>query len=294
MDADVVDLEALERGLTIQQASALLGVPAPTLRSWERRYGLPSTRRSRGGHRRYSENELRQLQLMRDEVALGRRAADAALRVRMLLREDETAGRWVAALLEGARAMEPEEVDTALDGARSVLGLASTVDEVLIPAVRQVGNWWASGECDVGQEHLATETVRRWLVRAAPTDPPRDSPVVVLACGPRDQHTVGLEALGALLAARGMRSYLTGALTPPDALVSSVRRTGAAGAVVASQLSSHRRAAVEALQHLTVTGLPLFYAGNAFLFAGARNGVPGTYLGESIAGAAEVLVGALT
>ena len=190
--------------------------------------------------------------------------------------------------------MEPEKIDAALDDARRQLGLASTVDEVLIPALRQVGNWWASGECDVGQEHLATETVRRWLSRAVPAEPVPGGPGVLLSCGPRDQHTVGLEALAALLGARGVRSYVTGALTPPDALVSAVRRTGAAGVVVVSQQSSHRRAAVEALQRLTSTGRPLFYAGNAFLFAGARTGVPGTYLGESFTGAADLLVGALT
>src|SRR4051812_44897471 len=39
-------------GLTIQAVSQLLDVPAPTIRSWERRYGVPPTSRSQGGHRR--------------------------------------------------------------------------------------------------------------------------------------------------------------------------------------------------------------------------------------------------
>ncbi|MBC7595031.1 MAG: MerR family transcriptional regulator, partial [Kineosporiaceae bacterium] len=75
----------VEHGPAIKQVSELLGIPAPTLRSWERRYGVPVTSRSSGGHRRYAEDELNQLRLMRDEIARGKRAADAALAVMLLL-----------------------------------------------------------------------------------------------------------------------------------------------------------------------------------------------------------------
>jgi hypothetical protein len=37
------------------------------------------------------------------------------------------------------------------------------------------------------------------------------------------------------------------------------------------------------------TGCPTFYAGNAFLFPASRTNVPGTYLGESIADAAQIV-----
>jgi methanogenic corrinoid protein MtbC1 len=293
MDSDVVDRRALESGLPIHQVSALLGVPAPTLRSWERRYGLPATVRSAGGHRRYSETELQQLRLMRDEVAYGRRAADAALRVRMLLSAERPGAQWVDALLEGSRNMRPTEIQDVLDRAEAELGLPCTLDDVLMPAMRQVGNWWSTGACDIGQEHLTTEAVRQWLSRrlVLGTD---SAPAVVLACGPRDQHSLGLEMLAALLAARGLQSHLTGAHTPPDAMVSCLTRTNAGALVVISHLPSHRRPTVEALKVATRVGRPLFYAGNAFLFAGARKGVPGTYLGESLAEAAALVAGALT
>jgi DNA-binding transcriptional MerR regulator len=54
-----------EEALSIQTVSERLGVPAPTLRSWERRYGVPDTPRSPGGHRRYSAEALNQLRRMR-------------------------------------------------------------------------------------------------------------------------------------------------------------------------------------------------------------------------------------
>lgn len=46
---------------------------------------------------------------------------------------------------------------------------------------------------------------------------------------------------------------------------------------------------VEALRALNQTRCRCFYAGNAFAFPAARKGVPGTYLGETLAGAAATL-----
>ena len=42
-------------GLSIGELSRRTGVAAPTLRSWEGRYGFPRSRRLAGGHRRYDE-----------------------------------------------------------------------------------------------------------------------------------------------------------------------------------------------------------------------------------------------
>lgn len=52
------DPPVADTGLSINEASRLLRVPAPTLRSWERRYDLPTTGRTPGGHRRYLAGDL--------------------------------------------------------------------------------------------------------------------------------------------------------------------------------------------------------------------------------------------
>lgn len=276
-------------GLAIQQASELLGVPAPTLRSWERRYGLPTTGRSPGGHRRYEES-LHQLRLMRDEVARGRRAADAARAVRALLDQEGPVRARIEQLLAASQRMDPAGVRAALDGAHEELGLAATLDDVLMPAMRQVGAWWETGRCDVAEEHLTTESARGWLARMTALAPaPGDQRPILLACGPRDLHTLGLEALALLLADRSRACRVLGARTPARTLLTAAVATDAAAVVVVSHLTTHRRPAVEALAAVADTGIPVFYAGNSFLFPRARVGVPGTHLGESLAAAADVL-----
>ncbi|SFJ38616.1 MerR family transcriptional regulator [Nocardioides psychrotolerans] len=282
--------DPVPEGLAIQQVSDLLGVPAPTLRSWERRYGIPVTRRSDGGHRRYSASALHELRLMRDEVARGRKASDAARSVWALLDTEGPAQARIQRLLTASRELEPRAVREVLEDARSDLGLGPALDEVLMPSMRQIGSWWESGHCDIAQEHLTTEAARAWLswlVSIAP--PPVHEAPVLLACGPRDLHTLGLEALAALLSHDGLATRLLGARTPRRTLVAAVAATEAPAVVVVSHLSTQRRPAVDALVAVAGTGPQVFYAGNAFLFPDSREGVPGTYLGASLSGAAAVI-----
>ena len=126
--------------LTIQQASELLKVPAPTLRSWERRYGVPLAGRSSGGHRRYAGVQLDQLRRMRDLIARGRRTVEAAALVKA--GHPTSPGPLVEAFLQAARELAPGSIARTLDAARETLGLDRTVDEVLLPAMREIGEWW--------------------------------------------------------------------------------------------------------------------------------------------------------
>ena len=66
----------------ISAVSAQLGIPIPTIRSWERRYGFPAPARTGGQHRRYSTDEVELLHMLRDEITRGHRAGDAVALVR--------------------------------------------------------------------------------------------------------------------------------------------------------------------------------------------------------------------
>ncbi|HSP60967.1 MAG TPA: B12-binding domain-containing protein, partial [Ornithinimicrobium sp.] len=278
-------------GRAIREVSELLGVPAPTLRSWELRYGVPSTGRSAGGHRRYSDEAVHELRLMRDEVARGLKASEAARAVRALLDPEDPRVARVHALLEASAALDPARIRDLLDRALEELGLPETIDRVLMPAMRQVGSFWETGRCDVAQEHLTTETARGWLSRVSSlAPPPASGRPILLACGPRDLHTLGLEALATLLVHQRRGCRVLGARTPARTLATAVGATDAAAVVVVSHLSTQRRPAVEALHAAAGTGVPVFYAGNAFVLPGARTGVPGTYLGERLAAAADLLL----
>ncbi len=289
--ATVEDSGETPVGLTIEQVSRMLGVPVPTIRSWERRHQVPVVNRTPGGHRRYSSEQLDALRRMRDLVAQGLRPVDAAARVKA---EDAASpDSLIEALLQASQDFKPDTIVEILDAAQQALGLGRTVDDVLLPALRQIGQRWQSGEADVSHEHLATNAVRGWLSKSTTSARRGSSDPIVLCCGPRDEHTLGLEALSALLVERGFDCVLLGARTPAESLVRAVRDTAAAAVILVCHLPAGRQAAVDALRSVELNQTSIYYAGEAFASHQARHGVPGHHLGDNLTDAADSIAHAL-
>ncbi|HEY0167040.1 MAG TPA: B12-binding domain-containing protein [Jatrophihabitans sp.] len=281
-------------GVPIAEAARQLGVPMPTLRSWELRYNMPEVVRGVGKHRRYSAAELHGLRLMRDEIARGKRASLAAQSVRELLQLTGTASEFVADVLAASERSDPLAVRQHLTRAQGALGLGPCLDDVLLPAMQQIGLWWQTGRCDVEQEHLATEAARAWLEALTAYAPaPARPTTIVLACGPTDLHTIGLEALATLLRYQQWTVRLLGAKTAVPALETAIHATHAGAAVIVSHLSSGRARAIQSLHAANVLGVKVFYAGNAFTSPRSRRNLPGVYLGTRLQDACELIDRAL-
>ena len=279
--------EEVGTGLSVSAVSILLGVPVPTIRSWERRYAFPSPERTKGSHRRYSSDEVDQLRAVRDEIAAGVPASGAVaiVRDRAATPEPDLVSSIVAAGLN----YDAATIRLRLEQAALQLGLDGAIQTVVLPVLREIGTRWQAGTCDVSQEHVSSQEVRAWLAARLARTTLSPTHVVVLACGPRDVHTIGLEAFYVMLTRRGVSCVLLGAQTPVDSLVASLETTNAVGVVLTSHLSINRHAAIQALRAAAAVGPALFYAGNAFTADKARRGVPGRYLGSNLAAAADMV-----
>src|SRR4051794_31248825 len=64
--------------LTVAAVARRLGVAPPTLRTWDRRYGLGPSAHTAGAHRRYSPSDVARLMVMRRLTLQGVPPADAA------------------------------------------------------------------------------------------------------------------------------------------------------------------------------------------------------------------------
>jgi DNA-binding transcriptional MerR regulator len=277
-------------GVPIASVSSSLDIPVPTIRSWERRYGFPSPSRTGGRHRRYTEREIEQLRDLRDLITRGHSAREAVARLTAGPRN--AGGRNLTdEVVEAAVRLDSDAIREALDRAADRLGVEATIRDVVFRAMREIGTRWKAGTCDIEQEHLASEAMRAWLARqAAMAPPPFGSDVIVLACGPKDLHTIGLEGFAVILARRGWPCRVLGAMTPASSLLAAVRSTRAVAAVVIAQRGVTRRAAIGSIAGVdAVPGVQAFYAGDAFAATTARRSVPGTYLGEDVVEAALVL-----
>lgn len=294
MRDDEID-EIPARGVSIAAVSEVLGIPVPTIRSWERRYGFPTPPRTNGRHRRYRSGEVEQLRALRDLIIKGLSARDAVARLRSATTGTAPEPDPFDAIVRAAIDLDAIGLGEALDRSAERSGVEETILRVALPAMREIGALWKAGVCDIGQEHLATEVVRTWFARQISMAPPpfRRGPIV-LACGPSDLHTIGLEAFAAVLARRGWSCRVLGAMTPASALISAVTSSRALAAVVTAQRRVTRRAAAKSID--AANALPavrVFYAGDAFVTPASRKGVDGIYLGENVVEGALVLEGAL-
>ena len=191
-----------------------------------------------------------------------------------------TADAAVDAVVDAVIRHRPAAVRRALDAAAARLGPGPCVDDVVMPAVRRIARQPADDE--VLDISLAVEAARGWLesvVARAPAPSVR-SPLV-LACGPGDRHSLGLEALAMLLRCQRQPCRMLGARVTPARLSIAVEVNRPAGVVLVTNRDSGRRASTDVLRAVDFIGTYVFYAGTAFDPVPARQGVPGIYLGTS-------------
>jgi hypothetical protein len=270
----------------------LLGIPVPTIRSWERRYAFPVPSRTHGSHRRYGIEEVGQLRALRDEIGAGRSAAEAVIEIRKL-RSEESRGPagWTQSLLDAADRFDSFGIRATILEAAMGIGIDRTIESVLLPVLREIGTRWELGKCDVANEHFASQEIRRWLSGQLTMAGTRGmSRSAVLACGPKDMHTIGLEGFYVMLTRRGWNCRYLGEVTPTSSLLAAIEQVRPDAIVLASQLGTNRLATVASIKAANeLAPGRVFYGGRAFVSVRARQGVPGTYLGEEMVAAVAML-----
>src|SRR5690606_19799174 len=105
---------------TVKQVATLTGVTEPTLRAWERRYGVVEPARSSGGYRLYDETQVALLREMAALVSNGVPAshAAAALRSRPAAAEQGPPTQPSGdSLVEAAEALDPVKLHRVIDQA---------------------------------------------------------------------------------------------------------------------------------------------------------------------------------
>jgi MerR family transcriptional regulator, light-induced transcriptional regulator len=274
------------------------GLPAATLRAWERRYGALSPSRTAGGYRLYSAQDVATLRWLKARVDEGlsisqaiillsqRRRAESApvLERRIEPLRGPTDAR--ESLVRALSAFNETEADRILEEAFAVYGLEMVTEHIVGPAVAVMGDLWHQGRASTAVEHFASNYLRRKLdavINAAPQV--RAGPLVVLGCAPGDWHELGLLLIHLMLRRRGVNTIYLGQNVPVDQFVEEMARLRPALVVVAATTAETVSGlvslahAVEQMPHPH----PLFgYGGRAFnVHPQLRQEVPGIFLGES-------------
>jgi MerR family transcriptional regulator, light-induced transcriptional regulator len=115
-------------GIRTNAAAEVLGVSPNTLRSWERRYGYPTPKRTEGNHRNY---ELVELQTLRDALAQTGNISSAI----ELARQRQAAPASSGNLLVALESFDEDAADRAIEESLALRPLERTVEELLLPAI---------------------------------------------------------------------------------------------------------------------------------------------------------------
>lgn len=220
--------------IRIGELARRAGIPAATLRAWERRYGIVEPKRTEAGYRLYSEEDERRLAAMVEMIAAGAAPAEAAAKVNAA--ESEAAADGNGDVSVGAEALRAELMDAlgafdelaahrALDRGIAAYSTEALLAEVVIPALRETESRWREGAISVGQEHFASNLIRGRLLALARGWGGGEGPLALLACPPGEAHDIGLICIGLLLRQRGWRITFLGADTPLETIAVAARRT---------------------------------------------------------------------
>jgi len=224
--------------------SQRLGIATPTLRTWDRRYGLGPSIRTEGGHRRYSELDVARVARMSQLIAEGVPPSQAAQvsqrsvhdpasvlsRGPQALSHTAATGRGVSmtisAMMRAVRDLDSATLARMLGQTFDRRGLVGGWSNVVAPLLVAVGDEWARGDIGVECEHLVSECVQtelRYRIRTGQGRRSATAPVL-LASAADEQHALAVFALAAVLTEHRVSVRMLAARTPTAALVAAIDR----------------------------------------------------------------------
>jgi len=243
----------------IGAVAAATGIPAHTLRVWERRYGAFSTSRTGGGTRLYSEADVERAralaQLQQRGHAIGQIAGLPDPELAALMAEGgivvppAPVGPGAAAVLpaptadlrlvgesflEAVRAFELVRAERIL---RSVIAGAEPrelVMELMPPLFEEIGRRWETGAFEIAHEHAASALLRDSLGTLLQSwRPATQAKTVVSTTLSGELHEFGALLAALLASVHGWRSVYLGPNLPSEEILLAASRVDA-GAVLVS------------------------------------------------------------
>lgn len=291
----------------------MTGIPAATLRIWERRYDFPKSERTEGGHRLYSRSEIDRLRWIKTKTDAGMQIRQAIRALEALDAETEPDFAAVSSLStpqENVLATSPaaesylnllqqrlqetllqhniDDAEEIFDEALTLYAVEDVILNMIRPTLSNIGMGWEKGEITVATEHLASHYLRQRLIGWMKVGPPLfNVPPTVLACAPGEYHEGGLLMFGTLLRRRRWPVAYLGQSTPLEEVAKFVQEVTPAAIVVIAMTEEPAAALVDWPKYMPEVAeaeRPIFgYAGRIFNKTPEwRSRVPGIFLGGTL------------
>jgi len=231
--------------LTLKEAAEQLGVHYMTAYRYVRSGRLPARRGERGW-----EIDPADLARLGSAPTNGRSVRPRPERLAMRLIAGDEAGAW-------------QVIEDALTSGMSA---PSVHTELVLGAMREIGDRWEAGTLDVYGEHRASAIAWRLIGRLGHRFqiPGPRSGAVVLGCPPGELHSLPVAVASDLLRWRGVEAVDLGANLPVDSFVRAALETPKLiGVGVCATSRGSRVAAMSVVQALRAEGISMVVVGGA-------------------------------
>ncbi|MBV9601267.1 MAG: cobalamin-dependent protein [Chloroflexi bacterium] len=283
------------------------GIPATTIRAWERRYGYPMPARDAGKQRLYSERDIEGIRWLSDQTTRGVAISRAIAMLRSGYAGPEVSASGAAAaaprsfaslrsdVLSALLALDPRRAEAVLQEAFALFSVKDVCLQIFEPLLIEVGDRWHAGELSVAAEHYITSFIRSRLFALlhAYQRPEVDGPLVFTACAPGEWHEIGIVLVSIFLARRGVAVRYLGPNLPLEALAELVAQQHPSVVALSAQSREAARALRGAAQMLSQGAPPhprVVFGGQAYNGdAALRESMDGTYVGPNADAAADAI-----
>jgi DNA-binding transcriptional MerR regulator len=236
------DCRSMTRGSDVDQfpirvISELSGVPATTLRAWERRYGLLKPQRTPSGHRLYTREDLEVVRLVVRLLDANHPIREAAKMIReggaeaqIGTPDGEHWQNWIRRLLRAVADFNPARVEGVYNEALSTYPMDLVSERLIEPTLRALGERWQSRDSGIAEEHFFSAWLRNKLGARLHHEASRPrGRQIVAACPEGEHHELGLLLFCLAAMGHGYRILYLGANAPCEQLASVAERSDSQG-----------------------------------------------------------------
>lgn len=269
------------------------GVPAPTLRAWERRYGILVPQRGENDYRLYSERDIATVNWLRERAQSGMTISQAIALLKSLQPPRRRGRKGITAphaaethaidgppttrinLVEMQSALLRQFAEFDEAGACETMALALAAHsiedvclELLTPALHAIGQQWRDGSLSCLVEHFGSALIRTQLEGLyRGTRAPTECALILVGCAPGELHELGALMLALFLRRAGMRVAYLGQSVEEAGLVDAARTLRPAVVLLSAVLAQNTASLWSLSERLATLTRPrplLVFGGPAF------------------------------
>ncbi len=215
----------------IKDLERLSGIKAHTLRIWEQRYGILKPERTDTNIRYYTAEDLKKILnislLNNNGVKISKIAklkqAEVLEQAQSILSRYHKTSDQVDNLVLCMMEMNEPKFEKTISNCILHFGFEPTVEKVIFPFLRQIGNMWQLGIINSAQEHFISNLIRQKLIVGIDSVFPGQMPrpkTVLLYLPNKELHELGLLYCHFLIKAKGHACTYLGQSVPFDDLLS--------------------------------------------------------------------------